>query len=70
MYKLTVEDLRMDWDGLKVKEVHQANSIFNASECYLDDLTIEQLQFLVDKHGHKVVIDRLSGNDRLDEGSN
>lgn len=58
MNNITIEDLRMEWDSLTVREVHQANGVYNASECYLDGLTGEQLQFLVDKHGHQPVINR------------
>ena len=67
MYDLTVEDLRMDWGELLVRDIHQANQLFNASECYLDDLSGEQLQFLVDKHGTQPVVDRLRPLNRDEE---
>lgn len=70
MYDLTVEDLRMEWGELLVRDIHQANSVYNASECCLDILTGEQLQFLVDKHGHKQVIDRLSPLNRDEDEGN
>lgn len=68
MYSLTVEDLRMEWGELLVKDIHQANRVYNDSGRYLDDLTGGQLQFLVDKHGTQPVVDRLMSY--RDEGNN
>lgn len=70
MNKLKEGYIGYDWDDLLVKEVNQANRLYNDGKSYLDTLTDMQLYFLIDKHGYKAVQDRLWSIIRLDEDNN
>ena len=67
MNKLKEGYLSYNWDDLLVKEVNQAIRLYNDGESYLDYLSINQLLFLVDKHGYKSVQDRLKETNRLED---
>lgn len=67
MNKLKEGYLSYNWDDLLVKEVNQAIRVYNDGESYLDYLSINQLLFLVDRHGYKSVQDRLKETNKLED---